>query len=1263
MQLPQPLRKYQSKAADLLKKKKIGDIQFSGSTYQIQVIDDQHDEDCWVFLQVGDHYEIRDSFCSCESDDKGPHCLHVAAAYLSIFGEHQLPLHKRFKNSLWNQLCLLYADKMGYSSKELKQLQEGSYEVRSVSDKLVFELKAKTDEMKEVIDGLIHNTNEETEETSIKFSNLSQEELALWKEGRPTLELRYELSFWNDLAHLLFIHQELGKPYNLSFKHPHKELPTWLQIEFQDIEVGFYLSQASFPHIIPALTMVNSPYKVHGFESDGIKEIIYDQEKETLSIIGTGKTPLNKNNKNRKTSHAVQLDGWDFVPDDGFYAREPSGLNSNAVLQGHEIEEALIHHTEEIKANITGTKINAVATQVSYIIQFDEQNNLHISSYVLQPGDLTKPYSKIYGNWAYVQDNGFYRLATRPFDEVEVIVPFEQVSVFVAQHRSWLNTQEGFETHLVSIESHLTYELTEDNHLTFNSIVDTQDDEAKQIDFGRWIYVPGYGFYQKVGSYVSLPLRSGVGIPSEQISHFIWMNREELRSVTGFFSNKNPIIKAGLKISLNRYKHVVIEPSYELDPDYADKNVRLFGDYAYVLNEGFTEIPLSPKIREIFGCPLDIAASDTDEFIETQLKDFLPHTLELDPRLQVPKNLELVAEHIEKAGEDRHLQVKFAYYSDLGKVDAIELWKAIRAKRRYALTSAGLFDLNDERYNWLRYFSAKHIDKKQHLFFLTNLHFLRLNAFEEVHAPKDHQKRELGTYQYLKEITEFVVPEAPNLTGLESHLRAYQEVGVNWLWFLYHQQLSGLLCDDMGLGKTHQAMALLAAVTNAQIAEGVLPFKKHFLVICPTSVLYHWQEKLQNFLPHLKVCTFYGAKRSFNDFKSDYDLLLTSYGIWRNERDILKQVPFEVAIFDEVQAAKNHSSLLHASLLDVKAKMKIGLTGTPIENYLKELKSLFDIVLPTYMPSEADFNRFFARPIEKDRNQKRKNILSRFIKPFVLRRKKEDVLNDLPEKTEEIAWCDLSHQQVELYNKILAGERPRLMQELSEEKGPIPFVHVFAILSHLKQVCDHPAVYLQEAENYKKYHSGKWALFLELLHEARDSGQKVVVFSQYLLQLDIIQAYLKEQNIGFAEIRGSTTNRGEEVKRFQNDPTCEVFIASLQAAGLGIDLTAASVVIHYDRWWNAAKENQATDRVHRIGQRRGVQVFKLVTKGTFEEKINLMIAAKGELMEDVVGADDHQLLKQLDRNQILDLLRDVHVGKDDDALEMAEDEELKERGD
>ena len=319
---------------------------------------------------------------------------------------------------------------------------------------------------------------------------------------------------------------------------------------------------------------------------------------------------------------------------------------------------------------------------------------------------------------------------------------------------------------------------------------------------------------------------------------------------------------------------------------------------------------------------------------------------------------------------------------------------------------------------------------------------MRLNAFDPISLVEEEGAVKQVDHQLLEELTELHTPDEPNIGGLVSHLRPYQEVGVKWLWFLYHQGLSGLLCDDMGLGKTHQAMALITSIRNLyqSFAEGT---QQHFLIVCPTSVIYHWQEKLHQFLPGVRVCTFYGTGRSLEEFHEQYDVLLTSYGILRNEKELLAKVQFEVAIFDEIQIAKNQFSQVYSALLHIKARMKLGLTGTPIENRLRELKSLFDIVLPSYMPNETDYREFFIKAIEKEHNPLRKELLNRIISPFIMRRKKEDVLKDLPEKIEELAYCDLLPYQHQLYREVLEQRRRHLLEELKDDLTPLFLICIF----------------------------------------------------------------------------------------------------------------------------------------------------------------------------------------------------------------------------
>jgi len=262
----------------------------------------------------------------------------------------------------------------------------------------------------------------------------------------------------------------------------------------------------------------------------------------------------------------------------------------------------------------------------------------------------------------------------------------------------------------------------------------------------------------------------------------------------------------------------------------------------------------------------------------------------------------------------------------------------------------------------------------------------------------------------------------------------------------------------------------------------------------------------------------------------------------------------------------------------------------------------------------------------------------------MLRRLKSSVLDELPDKIEDVRRCELSDEQVSLYRQVLDTRARPLVKSLRESDGkPLPYLHIFAVLNPLKQICDHPVLVSGELDDFEKFKSGKWDLYTEILRESLDSGEKVVVFSQYLGMLELMARHLDGLGVSYGRLQGSTRaeQRGEMINRFNKDPDCRVFLASLKAGGTGIDLVRGSVVLHYDRWWNAAREDQATDRVHRIGQKRVVQVFKLVTEGTLEERIAVMIEQKRDLLDTVVQEDDPTLSKLFDRSQLLELLQDI----------------------
>ncbi len=463
------------------------------------------------------------------------------------------------------------------------------------------------------------------------------------------------------------------------------------------------------------------------------------------------------------------------------------------------------------------------------------------------------------------------------------------------------------------------------------------------------------------------------------------------------------------------------------------------------------------------------------------------------------------------------------------------------------------------------------------------------------------------------------------------HLRSYQRNGLGWLHTLYELGLGGVLADDMGLGKTHQGLALLEIVRKRKKGQIML-------VICPASVLLHWRDKIDRFYPGMNYSIYYGSSRNLGK-AIESGLILTTYGIVRSDRESMAEISFEIILLDEIQNLKNRKTGIHKAVDSLQSRVKIGLSGTPIENSLTDLYALFNICLPGIFGTITQFQHTFVKPITDEHDEKQKNRLSQLIQPFILRRSRKQVLSELPELIEDNRVCDLSEDQVSLYRQAI-DDQQLFLEELEAGKGGINFLNILTLITRLKQICNHPSLVEKECDP-DKYKSGKWDLFVELLSESLGNRLKVVVFSQYTGMLDIIEYYLNDAGINHATLRGSMNiaKRQKMIEKFTKEKDCMVFCASLLAGGTGIDLLAGQVVIHYDRWWNPAKEEQATARVHRMGQKDVVQLFRLITKGTLEEKIHSIISRKQELASSVINEDEAGMIKQLDHRQLVELFR------------------------
>nr|NGX50593.1 RNA polymerase-associated protein RapA [Chlamydiota bacterium] len=1177
-------------------------ILFSGGTYQVEVFDPSVQESFWPFLQMGDDGDLTDAFCTCAEAEREHSCPHLAAANSMLSTED--PLHVRFRSSFWNQLCLMSFKRHGSSTAALKKRGEREYICTASGGERLFSLKTLTAKGKKLLDEMIFKRPVETEETSLKFSNLSAEELSLWKRGTPSQNLQYELSFWSDLAKWMMLIQEFGEDYSIDFTLSEQALPKRVTVRFKDLECQFYIAEGNWKEIIPSLKNVNSPLAVHEFRDLIISKMSYDPDKREMHLT-------HQPAEEKKGAKAVKVGGWEFYPESGFFPVKTNPLLSRKVIPEKQLGELLSQNFKIVQHYLEGTPLSRETITPSYHLRFDEKQQLHISSFAFEKGDLQTPHALILKRWVYIEGRGFFPIKKRLFDGVETVIPPHMIGDFVREHRQWLNEYDGFQIHLSNVEFHLSYHF-DLKTLTFESETKAFEGMDEIIDFGDWLYMKGRGFYKKFQARGVGTITSETRIKARELPQFIRENLEELEQIKNFFTPISPIERAGLNISIDRKRRIRVKPEYSYRQGYQEKKIYFFGDFTYVPGEGFAEIPLSGRLPERYRKNKLIDESAEPHFINVELTKLKRYIIKIDRRLKRPHNLTLEVDSIRRT-EGKEWDIDLVYVSEFGKESLLTIKKSLSELRSYAITDAGLLFFKDPRFNWLREITVS----EDRLDPLSSLEWIRLRTFEDVNEPKGYSKEAKNTRALLGELDRFECEDVMDLEGLKSTLRPYQELGVKWLWFLYSYGLSGLLCDDMGLGKTHQAMALLAAVKNANAGRHV-----RFFVVCPTSVIYHWEELLKNFLPDFRVVIFYGTQRTLKAFNSRADLLITSYGTLRSEREALSKIDFEVAIIDEIQIAKNMHSQTHQSLTMLQAKTKIGLTGTPIENRLFELKALFDIVLPNYLPSPSQFREHFVNPIEKLHDQEKKNLLSRLIHPFLMRRKKSEVLDDLPEKIEEIAYCYLSEEQQKLYREAFLKSRDGPLKDIENPDRRLPYIHVFALLNTLKQICNHPCMITKDLKEYNKHQSGKWELFVELLKEALDSGQKLVVFSQYLDMLTIIENYLNDHGIKYATIRGSTKDRKKQLQTFQGDPECAVFVASLKAAGTGIELTAASVVIHYDRWWNPAKENQATDRVHRIGQNRGVQVFKMVTRGTIEGHIHKLIEKKVGLLESVIGYDD-----------------------------------------
>jgi len=475
---------------------------------------------------------------------------------------------------------------------------------------------------------------------------------------------------------------------------------------------------------------------------------------------------------------------------------------------------------------------------------------------------------------------------------------------------------------------------------------------------------------------------------------------------------------------------------------------------------------------------------------------------------------------------------------------------------------------------------------------------------------------------------------------LKADLRNYQKEGFSWMYHLYENQLGGCLADDMGLGKTLQALTLLLKIKKAKSqiivpekddqlqfslfdqVEGTTQVQPASLIVMPTSLIHNWENEIRKFAPSLKVYKHVGSLRNKSSKMAQtigyYDVILTTYGTLRNDSEMLRSYDFWYMILDESQNIKNSSSKTYKSILEIRSKHKLVITGTPIENSLSDLWSQLNFLNKGLLGSLPYFKREFITPIEKKNDEEQQKKLQKLIHPFVLRRKKEEVAKDLPSMTEQIRYCEMTEDQKEIYDTEKSAIRNAILKNIESNGLKKSALVVLQGLTKLRQLANHPSLVTKENE----MESGKFDEIYRCLKNLLAENHKVLIFSSFVKHLELLQTKIESKNWKYSMLTGKTVNRQEVIRQFQEDPNNHIFLISLKAGGVGLNLTSADYVFIIDPWWNPAAENQAINRAHRIGQDKKVFVYRFITEDSIEEKIQVLKSRKSALAEKFISSNN-----------------------------------------
>ena len=738
------------------------------------------------------------------------------------------------------------------------------------------------------------------------------------------------------------------------------------------------------------------------------------------------------------------------------------------------------------------------------------------------------------------------------------------------------------------------------------------------------------------------------------------------KQLSNFFSIVEPYIKKDLEIDEKQYKKIekyIPEELYaKLYLDYNDKNyiladIRfLYGDVEInpLNNEKHDELLSRNTIKEAkllnmfvkSGFMLDQKNSRLVLTNEDKIYEFLNNDIN-----SYIKNFEVLAtdrfkEKEIKSATSINLGIKIENnlldidFSNLN-FDASELqeiMKQYKLKKKYHRLKDGSFIKLEENDTIkfiesvtedidIDYSNIKNNNLKLPMYRALYLEkILEKNSF--IHTTKDDKYKDLVQHIDVSEIEGNI--EIPK--NLNVNLRQYQKTGAQWLKMLDYYGLGGILADDMGLGKTVQLLCVICSYIDKN-------GKKPTLVVCPSSLCLNWQNEIEKFTTGIKSIVIHGTlEERIKQIESipNYNIVITSYELLK--RDIeeyqKRDYQFKYIIADEAQYIKNNNTQNAKAIKNISAETRYALTGTPIENSLSELWSIFDFIMPGYLFRYRKFKEMYETAIVKDNDEIAMQKLKRLIEPFVLRRIKGEVLTELPDKMITVLNSQMVEEQKNIYLSYLSKAKKNAMQEIKENGIEKSQIKILALLTRLRQICCHPSLFI---ENYNG-ESGKLNQCIEIVKDAIQSGHKILLFSGYTAMFEIIEKELKKEKIEYLKLTGQTkvSERINLVDEFNSNQDKKLFLISLKAGGTGLNLIGADVVIHYDPWWNLSAENQATDRTYRIGQKRNVQVYKLITKNSIEEKIYELQKRKEELIDSMLSTNQ-TFISKLSKEDIMNL--------------------------